>query len=173
MHTLVRGFTLIELILVVAIIGVLASIVIASFASARTSAKVARTQQELKQLAEAMFWAKSNSELGLPQITGYTWSAGPCFGTGDLRGNGGVCYTRWVADLSAIELAGGGVYGSLTRFDRDPWGSPYLLDENERDVAPYYCNPDNIYSAGPDGLYTSSDDVSILVQNAFPLPAGC
>jgi prepilin-type N-terminal cleavage/methylation domain-containing protein len=68
MHTLVRGFTLIELILVVAIIGVLASIVIASFASARTSAKVARTQQELKQLAEAMFWAKSNSELGLPQI---------------------------------------------------------------------------------------------------------
>jgi prepilin-type N-terminal cleavage/methylation domain-containing protein len=125
----VRGFTLIELLLVIAIIGILAGIVLASFNSARQGAQLARTQKELQQLRDAMYYAKINSGQTLYQLTGNTWSGSMC--TGDLRESSGACYTQWASVLSTVETAAGGVYGGLVRFDRDPWGSPYLLNENE------------------------------------------
>ena len=52
---------------------------------------------------------------------------------------------------------------------RDPWGSPYTLDENEREGGPTDCRLDTIRSAGPDGIWGNSDDGGYAV----PLSRDC
>lgn len=58
MHTLKKGFTLVELLAVIAIIGILASIVIANLGNARSQAKDARRISDIKniQLALAQYF---------------------------------------------------------------------------------------------------------------------
>ena len=49
--------------------------------------------------------------------------------------------------------------GSLNDFTVDAWGSPFLLDENKGEFSATDCRHDLIWSAGPDKIHETADDI--------------
>jgi type II secretory pathway pseudopilin PulG len=169
---------------VIAVFAIFATIVLTSISKAKKQAGRARALAEMEQLANAFYYAKSSKGVTLGDITHQVWSAGPCFPgdvtpTPDHRGDTGPCYQAWIDDLNLIQPYTDGSQGDITQFKRDPWGSPYLLDENEGVYprsGPIDCsNADTITSPGPNGKidawdingqdYTG-DDIQVKVANA-------
>ena len=74
-----KGFTLIELLVVIAIIGILASIVLVSMGGARSKARDARRQSDIRQVitAQEMYYndyqgyLTGAAQTGIPAIPGY------------------------------------------------------------------------------------------------------
>ncbi|MBI4224778.1 MAG: type II secretion system protein [Candidatus Sungbacteria bacterium] len=154
-----KGFTLIELLVVISIISLFASIVFASVNSARNKARYARAQVEINEFVKTAVIAQGEIGSRLQDITGSGCSECVCRGW-DIR-NVAVtssCYTQWVSALNTIQGATGGIVSGLNLMTRDPWGSPYLLDENEREAGPTDCRLDTIRSAGPDGIRLNGTD---------------
>ena len=161
-----NGFTLVELLVVISIIGVLASIVMVSVNSVRASARMTRAKADLQQIMKAIEIARDNSNATLMEITSEDCSdCGPCRGAGDLRN---IPDTHPCAATMNTQFQKLG----LPRAPRDPWGAPYLIDENEGEDVP--CIPtrlDHIYSAGPDGIDEAeswTDAVLLRIPQFFP-----
>ncbi len=168
-----NGFTLIELLVVVAIIGLLSSIVLTSLSEARTKAKYAAAQTELNQFIQAVIIAQGESGQPLINITGNYCSDCACRDQ-DIRNipSGDACYTGWTDSLTAIQAATDGNFAGIDKLTRDPWGSPYGLDENELEYESDDCRMDTIRSAGPDGILYTEDDEGYVIPLQTPQP-GC
>lgn len=163
-----KGFTLIELLVVISILAFLSSIVLSSVNAARDRARTARAKQDMAQLVRAMVIAQGESFKTLYSITASNCSDCSCR-SGDMRNVSAshACYVAWASALGKIQTATNGNMTRLTDMARDPWGSPYALDENQGETG---CSSlDSFRSLGPDGIYGDSDDISAYV----PLSATC
>ena len=148
-----RGFTLIELMISMAIIGVLAAIAIPNYISYRQRAQVAKAQSELKTIEKAVmmlaidtgFWP--NKEKVNEPDTKEVWNLNVnSAGITDTDGS----YPYWMGPyLGEVPL--------------DPWGNPYFFDVDYlKDGSNYIV----IGSFGPNGvgqnLYDNDDIILIL-----------
>lgn len=110
------GFTIVELLIVIVIIAILASITIVAYNGIQQRARVSRANSELQTLAKAIMAARINQDKVLGQITGsYCTNCGS--------------QASYVAALNAIAAASGQNLDSLKA--GDPWGNLYAIDENE------------------------------------------
>jgi hypothetical protein len=94
-----------------------------------------------------------------------------------MRNSTEECFTDWQTALIRIEAeTNGAVANAVQRYLRDPWGSPYDLDENEREFGPTDCRLDTFRSFGPDGIRNTIDDVNLTGDaylSELPLSRAC
>lgn len=167
-----KGFTLIELLVVISIIALLSSIVMSSLTTARNRARTAKAQAEMTQFAKAVTVAQGESGKTLLSITGSGCSeCNECRSGINLKNTSGACYTGWINVITTVQANTNGIVSGLTNMTRDPWGSPYTVDENQGEGGAGACSVvDSFRSVGPDGIWGNADDIMSV---AIPLSPIC
>lgn len=130
-----RGFTIVELLVVIVVIGILASLVLIGYNGVQQQARTAKIHSDLDQLSKAIDLARSGTSKSLVDITGQSNIAGPCVAYPDgtdlaKLSRSDPCWSNYLSAMKAIQTQSG-VQGIADM--TDPWGRPYLLDPNETD----------------------------------------
>lgn len=116
------GFTIVELLIVVVVIAILASITIVSYNGIQERAKVSSANSDLVYIKKAIYMARESKGSNLMTITGTS-----CTSCNDTTGS------RMAGTLDKISAASGANLSKLKA--GDPWGNPYTIDENEGEGA--------------------------------------
>lgn len=80
-----RGFTLVEILIVVVILGILASIVVANMLSSVEDAQIATTKNELGKLQRAVEVYIARNDNTIPEVTAGSGTWGPIVGNQYLK----------------------------------------------------------------------------------------
>jgi prepilin-type N-terminal cleavage/methylation domain-containing protein len=157
-----RGFTVIELLIVIVVIGILATVTFNSFAGMQAKAITAKRDADLTTYFKAILIARENTGKTLGQITNNYWSAGSCSAApGSNTSNiepknlpkSSVCWTTYYDNIDKISLAAGINLQGLKTGDGN--GNPYVIDENEGETVS--CNQDGLrYFLGDGTAATTS-----------------
>lgn len=126
-----EGFTIVELLIVIVVIGILAAITIVAFNGIQTRANVQSVNSDLAMLAKAISAARVNDSKVLKDITG-----SGCTNCGNQA--------AYEQALDRIGTAAGMNLSGLKK--GNPWGNKYVLDENELENLAVNggCNRDGI-----------------------------
>jgi prepilin-type N-terminal cleavage/methylation domain-containing protein len=159
------GFTIVELLIVIVVIGILAAIVVVAYNGIQEQARSASRDSDVAQYYKAIEAARINSGQLLRDVTGSVYSMGSCNNTSsnpsgtepkDLP-KSHACWVRYYSNLSTIGAAAGMNLDSLRTGDAR--GNPYMLDENEGEN----CNPDRLYTYNGSGItYTMAKEIPRL-----------
>lgn len=176
-----KGFTIVELLIVIVVIGILAAITIVSYNGIQNRANSTRIASDLAQLEKAIQVARINTGQTLFQIIqNGAHSGGSC--TSGLPGGTDVstlpkthiCWTNYILVMERIEAASemnlAGVKAG------DPYGQPYYLDQNEGEVAAARCTKDIIGSIKRPLPDTMPGGSYVWVENRRNIPlvtTGC
>lgn len=135
-HSKRTGFTIVELLIVIVVIGILAAITIVAYNGIQARAAQSKINNDLALFEKAIIAARVNSgEQALRYVTLSTGSASPCMtkpaGTdlATLNKTTDDCWIMYLTVLDRISQASGINISNLV----DPWGRPYALDENEKE----------------------------------------
>jgi type II secretory pathway pseudopilin PulG len=168
-----KGFTIVELLIIIVVIGVLALIVINSFANAQSQARAAKVNHDLSVLHHAILAARESTGKTLLQITGSGCTRCSCpYLSGDTTPYNTLpktssCWINYYNMLSAVGTAANTSLSDLR--DGDPWGTPYIVDENEGEQVGTPCRKDSILSAGPGSNVNMSGSLgNINVRYSLP-----
>lgn len=142
-----RGFSLIEMLIVVAIIGVLASVIMPAMNEAREKAKVAATLSELDGIMSAMTLLYND--------TGYYPNGAADYCRTTLPSGNEVNLSLATSSLTANGNGLTGWNGPYFTGLIDKWGTPYYLDED------YQCYAS---TRGCKGLSDTGADSKVLVS---------
>jgi prepilin-type N-terminal cleavage/methylation domain-containing protein len=141
------GLTLIEILVVIAIIGTLASVALPSLREARDKAQVANAVMEISALKTTFFT--------LFDDTGYYPNGDVSLCRTSLPSNNEVDLSGANAGLTANGATWGNWHGPYLTDVVDPWGNPYYLDED------YQCMA---ATEGCKGVDDASTDSSVIVS---------
>ena len=178
----ISAFTLIELLVVIVIIGILATISVGTYNNYISKAEIAKDLAELSQqisklkvlrleyqiggitsqeimeadlvvVKTAIIIGRKKQKQTLEEITGFGCSDCVCRDENfiePLSANAQICVDSWETIMTVLRAA---TDIDISFLSTDPWGSPYLVDENEGEYAVDYCRKDTLFSAGPDRLH--------------------
>lgn len=126
------GFTIVELLVVIVVIGILATITTISYNGIQSRAQIAKINTDLNLLLDAIQSARISSQKTLMQISGTGWTAGACYGKADgtnlaTLSRTDSCWVQYLSTLNLISTESGINVSNMV----DPWGRPYYIDENE------------------------------------------
>jgi prepilin-type N-terminal cleavage/methylation domain-containing protein len=127
-----KGFTIVEIIVVVVVIGVLASIVVIAYNGVQENARLSKIKSDINQIIKAVNIARNNTGKTMGQITGSFYTAGGCANKSDGTDLAALaktdpCWTRYLTSMANLSTASGMNLNDIV----DPWGRPYEFDENE------------------------------------------
>ncbi len=151
------GFTFVELVIVILVVGIMATVALRKMGGAITTAQVEHTKTELDQLAIAIVGNPESYSLGARGEFGYVGDVGAVPSNLDalLTNPGG--YSTWKGPYIERGI-------KSTDFKKDAWGVDYVLTGTTLRSTGSGTNIDKLFAASATAL--TSDTISGVIYDA-------